>query len=310
MKMIRKRNGKRRNQNTNFPARENHPRKNTQNRFGAQIPDGAVESGNRSSSAVTLNPICPDPESGFQPLTNYLRKELSKSTLRYLQSLCDKRGIKLDYKYWQTQVERILGAPDPKTAMIIPSRAGAGKSTVILAMLLALTKKFLSEHDVANNLVGAVLVVQKVETLNDIEATIRNYFPDSPENTIVALQGWSRSGQKYEFCPNKGVNSFEDCVPEECPVAAGCKILEFKSKSPEAFLLGITQARFSLLRESGELDKILFRDVAGKKLPRRFIIFDEKFEMAETAILGTDIINEASNEIERRGRNRKFLTVL
>ncbi len=68
----------------------------------------------------------------------------------------------------------------------------------------------------------------------------------------------------------------------------------------------MTQTRFSLLRSCDELDRLLFRDVAGEKLARRFIIFDEKFEMEETAILGTDVINAASTEIERRGRKAEI----
>ncbi len=134
--MSRKKNEKRRNQNTNSPARENLPRKNTQNGFGAQVPDDAVEDQNNSGSAVTLNPVCPDPESGFQPLTRYLWGKLSKCTWRYMKQICEERSITLNYKYWQTQIERILRAPDPKTAMVVPVGRGLEKALYFLRFCL------------------------------------------------------------------------------------------------------------------------------------------------------------------------------
>ena len=52
-----------------------------------------------------------------------------------------------------------------------------------------------------------------------------------------------------------------------------------------------------MLREGSGLDGILYRwDEAGRSRPRRYLIFDEKFQLAQINTLDKDCIDQASME--------------
>lgn len=244
----------------------------------------------------SLDPVYPDPDKNFEPLSPYLVESITKATIEEMKRLAQERHISLDWKYWEKTTRSILGQPNTDIAIICPSPAGSGKSTWILAFLLTIKSLFFSSSELESALVGITVVLQKVEDLNCLaEALNQNCAPGAP--FMVPLQGWNASGKKRGFCRNSGVENYADCPRARCPYAAQCPILTFLEKASYAPLVGLTQERFYILRE-GNLSPILQRTGPdGHSHPRRYIIFDEKFRMAPVAALSAAQINEASTEL-------------
>lgn len=243
-----------------------------------------------------LRPICPNPDEGFQPLSPYQIKRITKQVMCHMEALCKERKILLDLTYWERQTRFILGSESTKDTLVISSPAGSGKSTWCEAFTRTFIELSQTDTELADSLVGIALVFQKVEDLNRLAEVLNS---DSPQNTpnMVALQGWSQSGKKLGFCQNSGVNSFEECCPNSCPYVHDCKLRIFRQQAFLAPIVGLTQERFAMLRESGSLNSVLYRtDEIGRFRPRRYLIFDEKFPMAQINTLDKDCIDCASME--------------
>lgn len=258
-------------------------------------PEGVKES---STPIIEerLRPVCPDPDTGFTPLSQFLVEKLTETIMDRMRSLCQQRRSKLDLSYWKRTTHQILSSPEPKTTYIIASPPGSGKSTWIEAFTTALAEQFRSGPELANALVGIAVVLQKVEDLNRLAEVLNQNTPKEDPN-MIALQGWSISGQKQGFCMNTSVTQFEECHPTTCPYAYRCELRTFGERSLSAPIVGLTQERFTMLRSSGNLDKILFRlGGDGHLHPRRYLIFDEKFPLAQVDTLDKDCIDKASSE--------------
>lgn len=301
--MRKKRNNSRRDRNVKHSAKKDRPQVEPLFREVRNLAGRAVPIQFEASAPEELEMVCPDPFRDFEPLTDYAIRLLKATVIVWLDRLCKDRGAQVDSSYWKTCTERVLRASSCEQAFIIPARAGSGKSTWIMALLLALCELCLGGHPLAIALGGVLIVVQKVETLNEILATIEQYFPAQSTNLMAALQSWSLSGKKQGFCRNDVVDSFEKCPKERCPYASECRVLNFNNHAAAAYIVGITQARFNLLRRNGkDLSNLLLRDTEQGKANRRFLIFDEKFDLAQTAVLDTETINNASTYFERMGR--------
>ncbi len=257
---------------------------------------------------IKLKPQLPDPRNAFAPLGNYHIVRLTKIILGYIEQLLQENGASIDMIYWRSITEDILGVTTRDKAMVIPARAGAGKSTWIKAFILSLCELVFARDPLVASLGGVVIVLQKVETLNELLGTIEGFFPGHAEVVMVALQGWSKSGQDHGFCHNKYAGTYRECRRERCPYASTCKVLDFLKRADSSLIVGMTQARFSLLQKADELTPFLFRSSLEHEslIPRRFLIFDEKFEMVQTSTLGVPQINEASTEVERVVTSLKF----
>lgn len=256
--------------------------------------------GDESDLVPTLNealrPICPNPNKGFQPLSKYQVARITKQVMHRMKALCEKRHIGLDLYYWEQQTKFILGAPSTKDMLVISSPAGSGKSTWIEAFTHTIVELFDTEDLLASSLVGVAVVLQKVEDLNRLAAELNSDSTKDNPN-MVALQGWSQSGQEQGFCQNPGVSCFMECNPNSCTHAQNCEILKFRRQAPKAPIIGLTQERFVMLRESGNLTSVLYRlDNSNYLRPRRYLIFDEKFQMAQINTLDKNCIDQASIE--------------
>ena len=240
-----------------------------------------------------LNPVCPDPDVGYQPLSDYLVNELSERTMHYFKNFCTARQIELDTKYWKRYTRRILKTKSSDKALVISSPAGSGKSTWIQSFLLALLDVMKEQSEFDLSLVGAVVVLQKVEDLNGL-ADLLNEDCTSEHPAMVSLQGWTDSGSRRGLCRNLSVDNYDACLRQQCPYAEKCPILHFPEDAKIAPIVGMTQERFCQLREPG-LDSVLYRQCPdGQEHPRRYILFDEKFQMASVTSVSADTINDAS----------------
>lgn len=259
-------------------------------------PAGGVAEGSALEPDTRLRPIYPNPERAFQPLGDYLVEYLTGRVMKHLHSICQMRGTTLDFSYWKRMTRLILGSTSPDDALIVPAPAGTGKSTWIIAFHRALIQVCREDPKIGASLVGTTIVLQKVSDLNELAMELNGDDPgDDPP--MIALQGWSASGQKMGFCRNVNVHSYEECQPANCPFALDCQLLSFQRRADSALVVGVTQERFYMLRSSGNLDMLLYRLVPdGRLLPRRYIIFDEKHQMAQIHMLTKPLIDQVSTE--------------
>ena len=273
--------------------------------FNSPIPGTAlnplskgVQDGAEPTATGILKPVCPDPDTGFERISNFQIDRITRHTMEHLHGLCAERGVELDFEYWEKITRRILGPPTPEDAIIVPAPAGAGKSTWIQAFHRALRELFEDDPELDKAIVGTVIVLQTVSALNSLAAALNE---DRPEDRpfMVALQGWSQSGRQLGYCLNSDVSSYDECPRSRCPYAIQCPVLQFREKAPLAPVVGLTQERFYLLRQD-DLSSVLTRiGQDGLPHPRRFIIFDEKYEMAPAVTLSMKEINEASTEFTK-----------
>lgn len=215
--------------------------------------------------------------------------------MHFIHELCHQRGASVDFDYWRKITKSVLKGLTGRKPLVCPARAGSGKSTWITAFLLAACELRLNNDPLAD-VFSILLVLQKIESLNSIRNTITTFFPDAPETLVVPLQGWTTASQQAGFCKNKQVTSFDQCRKDNCPYAASCDVLRFGQLAGQAFVLGVSQARFDLLRKGNALDGLLQQ---VENAHPRILIFDEKFEFAPIYRLTQTTLDAASSQLER-----------
>ena len=231
----------------------------------------------------------------FSGLTAVQMAFMADRVMYYIEELCRRRGAAVDFEYWRKITKRVLKGLADRKPLVCPARAGSGKSTWITAFLLAACELRLNNDPLAD-VFSVLLVLQKIESLNGIRDTIAAFFPNAPETLVVPLQGWTAASQKAGFCKNKQVTSFDQCRKDNCPFAASCDVLRFGQLAGQAFVLGISQARFDLLRKGNALDGLLHQQENDHP---RILLFDEKFEFAPLYHLTQTTLDTASSQLER-----------
>lgn len=213
----------------------------------------------------------------------------------YIEELCRQRGASVDFDYWRNIAKSVLEGVDDRKPLVCPARAGSGKSTWITAFLLAACELQIKGEPLAS-VFSVLLVLQKIESLNSIRNTIAAFFPDAPETLVIPLQGWTAASRQAGFCKNAQVISFDQCPRDNCTYAASCDVLRFGQLAGQAFVLGVSQARFDLLRKGNALDGLLQQ---VENAHPRILIFDEKFEFAPIYRLTQTTLDAASSQLER-----------
>ena len=253
----------------------------------------AVKKETEETQLWALHPTCPEPGDCFQPLTSFLIHAITELVEHFLKSM----GRDVDFRYWKNITQQLLATSKPGIH-VIPSQAGSGKSTWIQAFLMALCKLKELHPQEAQSLGGVLLVVQKVETLNEFRTNIRHDLGEKAADQMVPLQSLTPSGKALGLCPNPEVTDYSQCT-DRCAYAGECPLKALEESSRGAYILGVTQARYYALRQNGLLDQLLLREREGDQpVPRRWIIFDEKPELFQINALSTGVLNGLSDRFE------------
>ena len=132
--MSRKKCKNRRNRKNASPARISPSRQIAQDEAAPNRPISGAETSDPPTASDLLKPRCPDPTQGFEALAPGLVERLTGLVMENLEDLCRERSVVLNTKYWRKITREIL-ASDSRKSLIIPARAGSGKSTWIQAFL-------------------------------------------------------------------------------------------------------------------------------------------------------------------------------
>ena len=138
-----------------------------QNESAPNRPISGSEAPDPPTASDLLKPRCPDSTQGFEALASFQVERLTGLVMKNLAGLCRERGVVLNTDYWK-QITREILASDSRESLIIPARAGSGKSTWILAFLRAFAHLCREDPRLDRALVGIAVVIQKVETLNQL----------------------------------------------------------------------------------------------------------------------------------------------
>lgn len=235
------------------------------------------------------------------PLLIYHAKEVAKRTMQYFDQLCADRHIQLDRDYWKNSSAILLNPTvhDPfGWIKVVGCYPGYGKSTWISAFILALVYLSLSPEyqKLIRYLGGIVVVLQKVETLNEIMQTIEKYFPGKSKEVMTPLQSWTPSGREAGYCQNPHIHSFSECRDGNCLYAPNCPLIKLNESARYSLIIGMTQARFQMLYKTGHC--IIPHTTPDGDLARRFFLFDEKLEMLHRSVLNKATICDAVKHIE------------
>ena len=255
-----------------------------------------------NSEPDELEPHIGTDTSGFTILSEYLVEVIVAYVMKWLRQVYSDCGavlLKPYRKFWGKFTRDFLSANNNDCAWISAARAGSGKTMWMTAFILALCEIVVEGRELCQAVIGGmVFVVQKIETINEMADVVERYFPGR-HDLIGVIQSFSPSGKKRGLCMNPEAVAYGDCVPDECRYAENCPIVLSASRGRITLITGITQARFIRYRRSDDcMHNLMFRNVRGIEIPRRFLFFDEKFEMAEIASLSKERLNSFSNSFE------------
>lgn len=256
-----------------------------------------------NSTRKELVPDIGTDASGFTILSEYLVGVIVSYVMKWLTTVYDSCGATLSKpyrKYWEKFTRAFLSANDNSRAWISAARAGSGKTMWMQAFILSLCEIAVEDKVLYQAVMGGlVFVVQKIETLNEMVDTIERWFPGR-DDLIGVIQSFSPSGKKRGLCMNPDASIYDDCVRSECSYAESCPIIHSAERGRISLITGITQARFIKYRKSDDcIHNLMYRNFRGAEIPRRFLIFDEKSEMAEILNLSKEGLNSFSNSFEQ-----------
>ena len=191
----------------------------------APLGEGDTQSGGGGAPG-RLQLVYPDSAQPAGPLPPPLACRLTKLVMEQLKKL----NPNLDLRYWKGCTREIFSA-DARRVQVIPARAGAGKSTWIRALLLTLCRLHAQGDPLADCFGGILLVIQKVEDLNQIADQINREIPGQDKPLMIPLQSLTPSGRQSGRCRNSEVQDGEACPGERCPYASDCDLLRQQDNS-------------------------------------------------------------------------------
>ena len=123
----------------------------------APCPDGPQNKlvGERAEESIeTLRYRTPATNEEFTELNTAQIHRLTHMVMKHIDKLCAERKSEVDRKYWEAITKDIFSSLFGGKPLVCPARAGAGKSTWILAFILAMCELKLNSDPLADTLGG------------------------------------------------------------------------------------------------------------------------------------------------------------
>ena len=192
--------------------------------------------------------------------------------MRELEHYFSKRGITFISKQrelLQAAVEQMLNR-ERERPIVIPLLPGMGKSTLIRALLHVLSREFAQGTAYAQQLGGAIIVVEKTAEAYEL-LELANQFVRSVAHVLESPNDYNISAGK---CLRDDVSSFVECNGRACPFYTECPPVQSKGKIHSTPILIMLHARYDPLMEN-MVPFTNWVDEQGKPHSRSVLIVDE-----------------------------------
>jgi hypothetical protein len=164
----------------------------------------------------------------------------------------------------------------PDQTVVIPAKAGFGKSTLIQSILETIIEKIDAFHENEKEIdMGMIIVSDRIEDLKKIQSKIREEFGchDDFKQTdwVYVMEGWNK-----ENCLN-GVSEYYQgcCTTRNCPFYQDCWVFKQRSEQNDSPIVAMSNERFSYYRAE-RMSRFYTYNAYKGVLPRKVIIIDEK----------------------------------
>lgn len=188
----------------------------------------------------------------------------------------------------------------PNKSVVIPAKAGFGKSTMIHSILESIIGKIGTFHENENEFdIGMIIVSDRIDDLKNIQSKIREKlgYYDQFNNTdwVYVMEGWNK-----ENCLNGVTEYFQGCcTSRNCSFYKECWVYKQRFEQSDSPIVAMSNDRFSYYRTE-KMDQFKTYNSHQGLLPRKVIIIDEKpvlekhVNVDETTLLK---LSEAVNQI-------------
>ncbi|KPV56955.1 hypothetical protein QJ48_24765 [Paenibacillus sp. A3] len=188
----------------------------------------------------------------------------------------------------------------PNKSVVIPAKAGFGKSTMIYSILETIIGKIDVFHENENELdLGMIIVSDRINDLKNTQKRIREkfgyYSKFNQADWIYVMEGWNK-----ENCLN-GVTEYYSgcCTPRNCSFYKDCWVFKQRFEQNNSPIVAMSNERFSYYRTE-KIDQFRTYNSYQEPLSRKIILIDEKpvlekhINVDETMLLE---LSKAVNEI-------------
>ena len=186
---------------------------------------------------------------GFEELSRRPDNErIVLEVMRELDHYFLKRGItyiSAQRELLQAAVEQILSR-ERERPIVIPLLPGMGKSTLIRALLHVLSREFAQDTAYAQQLGGAIIVVEKTAEAYEL-LELANQFDRHVAHVLESPNDYNISAGK---CLRDNVFSFAECNGRACPFYTQCPPVQSKGKIHSTPILIMLHARYDPLMEN------------------------------------------------------------
>lgn len=185
----------------------------------------------------------------------------------------------------------------PDKAVVIPAKAGFGKSTLIQSIVETLIDNIGVFHEHEKELdLGMIIVSDRIEDLKNIQFKIREQFGYYDEfkkvDWVYVMEGWNK-----EHCLN-GITEYIKgcCTSRNCSFYQDCRVFKQQFDQMNSPIVAMSKERFSYYR-SEKISAFTTYNCWGGKRPRNIIMMDEKPVLEKQVNVDEKLLLKLSNAV-------------
>ncbi|MBE0342747.1 hypothetical protein E4V51_18850, partial [Paenibacillus sp. 28ISP30-2] len=232
------------------------------------------------------------------PRVNDLATEVSNRFLATFQHSYQKSISDKQQQFSQDCARLIFGELKyPDKAVVIPAKAGFGKSTLIQSIVETLINNIGVFHEHERELdLGMIIVSDRIEDLKNIQFKIREqfgYYDDfNKVDWVYVMEGWNK-----EHCLN-GITEYIKgcCTNRNCSFYQDCRVFKQQFDQMNSPIVAMSKERFSYYR-SEKISTFTTYNCWGGKRPRNIIMMDEKPVLEKQVNVDEKLLLKLSNAV-------------